>query len=225
MIRHRFKEDISGFIKKIKYALRNKNEPMSFLIKEKYNKDPFLILVSCILSLRTKDTVTLPTSLKLFKYASTPEEFLSLSDFQLQQLIYPVGFYRRKALQLKKISLIIKERYGGKVPKTESELLALPGVGIKTANLVLGIAFDIPAICVDIHVHRISNKLGLVVTRTPEQTEKALKLVLPEEYWIEWNKLLVMWGQNTCKRNEPPCLLCELAPVCPKKTSQNKFSQ
>lgn len=216
-MRHRSKKNIPALIQQIREALRGKAQPMSFSIVERFGKDPFLILVSCILSLRTKDTVTFPVSLKLFKYARTPHDILALALPELEQLIYPVGFYRRKAMQLKKISTILINEYGGRVPATEQQLLALPGVGIKTANLVLGVAFDIPAICVDIHVHRISNKLGLVTTKTPEQTEKALKLVLAQEYWIEWNNLLVIWGQNTCKRNEPVCPLCELAPVCPPK--------
>lgn len=210
MKRHWFDVEILDLLKKIRKKTRNSPKPMSFLIKEKFNKDPFLLLISCILSLRTRDTVTLPVSLKLFEVVRTPQEMLTIDLSELESLMYPVGFYKRKALQIKQISAILIDNYGGQVPHSEEALLALPGVGIKTANLVLGMAFDIPAICVDVHVHRISNGLGLVQTKTPEQTEKELKKILPQKYWIEWNELLVMWGQNVCKK-KIECKLCDRA--------------
>jgi endonuclease III len=210
MIRHRLGIKIPFLIKELRQKIQGMPEPMSFVIIERFGQDPFLILVSCLLSLRTRDTVTLPVSLTLFEHIKTPQDIIDISLTKLEQSIYPVGFYKRKAEQLKKISALLLTEHGGQVPQTEQQLLALPGVGIKTANLVLGMAYNIPAICVDIHVHRISNRLGLVDTKTPEQTEQALKKVLPQKYWIEWNRLLVMWGQNVCKRTVE-CKLCNLA--------------
>lgn len=208
--RFRFGTKIPFLIEKIQKKVKGMLKPMSFSIIEHFGRDPFLILVSCLLSLRTRDTVTLPVSLTLFKYIRTPQDILDMPLCELEQLIHPVGFYKRKAKQLKEISALILKQHQGHVPDTERELLALPGVGIKTANLVLGMAFGIPSICVDIHVHRISNGLKLVQTKTPEQTEQALKKVLPQKYWIEWNKLLVMWGQNVCSKTVD-CELCDLA--------------
>ncbi|MFT6765840.1 MAG: endonuclease-3 [Alteromonas naphthalenivorans] len=210
MKRHRFNLEIIYLISQLRNKTKKKIKPMSFLIIDQFGKDPFLLLISCLLSLRARDAVTLPVSLKLFSQVRTPQDVLDLSLQYLELLIYPVGFYKRKAFQIKQISNIILDQYGGQVPNTETELLRLPGVGIKTANLVLGMAFDIPAICVDIHVHRISNRLGIVTTKTPEQTEKKLKIVLPKEYWIEWNRLLVTWGQNVCPRKQV-CELCDRA--------------
>lgn len=194
---------------------------MSFLIIDKFGKDPFILLISCLLSLRARDTVTLPVSLNLFEQVRTLQDMLNLSTQKLESLIYPVGFYKRKADQIKQISAILLDIHAGQVPATEHALLSLPGVGIKTANLVLSMAFDIPAICVDIHVHRISNRLGLVTTQTPEQTEKDLKKVLPKKYWIEWNKLLVKWGQNVCPRSQV-CQLCDRAQLRIKRTVKKK---
>ena len=210
MIRNRLGTEIPFLIEELRKKVKEMPEPMSFVIIERFGQDPFLILVSCLLSLRTRDTVTLPVSLALFEHTKTPQDILDISLIELEQSIYPVGFYKRKAEQLKKISILLLTEHGGNVPQTEKQLLALPGVGIKTANLVLGMAYNIPAICVDIHVHRISNRLGLVDTKTPEQTEQALKKILPQKYWIEWNRLLVMWGQNVCKRTID-CELCDLA--------------
>lgn len=210
MKRHWFKKEITSLVSQIRKKTNNLPEPMSFFIIDTFGKDPFLLLISCLLSLRARDTVTLPVSLNLFEQARTPQEMLNIPLSELESLIYPVGFYKRKANQIKQISAILIDTYVGQVPATEQALLALPGVGIKTANLVLSMAFDIPAICVDIHVHRISNRLGLITTQTPEQTEKELKELLPKEYWIEWNRLLVMWGQNVCPKLQA-CDLCDLA--------------
>lgn len=221
MKRHWFKTDISFLVFQIRKKTENLPKPMSFFIVDKFGKDPFLLLISCLLSLRTRDTVTLPVSLNLFEQVRTPQDILNLSTQELESLIYPVGFYKRKAGQIKQISAILLDIHAGQVPATEQALLALPGVGIKTANLVLSMAFDIPAICVDIHVHRISNRLGLVATQTPEQTEKDLKKVLPEKYWIEWNKLLVMWGQNVCPRLQV-CQLCDRAQLRVKRRVKKK---
>lgn len=206
-----------AIIKKLRQATRDMVKPAVTTIIKEYGKNPFLILVSCVLSLRTKDTISLPASRRLFSLARTPEQLRDLSLSEIEKTIYSVGFYRQKARQLHAISVDIIEKFNGNVPRTEQELLSLVGVGRKTANLVLGEAFDIPAICVDTHVHRISNRLGLVNTKTVEETEYALKKILPSEYWIEYNKLLVMWGQNICVPIAPWCSRCAIADLCPKK--------
>lgn len=204
-------------IQLLRKAVKGMQEPAATILISEYGKDPFLILVSCILSLRTKDSVSLPASQRLFTQAKTPQQLLQLPDSQIQQLIYPVGFYRNKSKTLKAISHVLITDFNGMVPATLEGLLSLPGVGQKTANLVLGEAFGIPAICVDTHVHKISNRLGLVTTTTPEETEVELKKILPEEYWIEYNRLLVMWGQNICVPVSPWCSRCVLSDICPKK--------
>ena len=191
--------------------------PMTTSIVTMYGRDPFLVFVSCLLSLRTKDTVTLPASIRLFTYAKTPEELLCLSFDTIEKLIYPVGFYRRKAYSLNSICKDLVHRFGGRVPNTEKELLSIKGVGRKTANLVLGEGFGIPAICVDTHVHRISNRFGLVQTKTPNATEQALKEFLPKKYWIEFNRLLVTWGQNICVPISPFCSKCAIYTLCDRK--------
>ena len=197
-------------------ATKGMPETASTLIIERYGKDPYLILISCILSLRTKDKVSYPASIRLFEKAQTPQAMLKLSPSTIEKLIYPTGFYRTKAKSILSVSNDLIDRFGGKVPNSEDELLSLHGVGIKTANLVLGEAFDIPAICVDTHVHKISNRLGLVKTQTPEQTEKALKKLLPERYWTEFGRLLVIWGQNICVPISPFCSGCAIADLCPR---------
>jgi endonuclease-3 len=178
--------------------------------------DPFRLLVSCVISLRTKDAVTARSSARLFAVASTPGEFAALRAERIGRLIFPAGFYNTKARQIREIARRIAKDHGGRVPPDREALLALPGVGRKTANLVLGLGFGIPAICVDTHVHRISNRLGLVRTRTPEQTELALERVLPRRSWIEINDLLVTFGQNVCQPVSPWCSRCPLADRCPR---------
>jgi len=201
-------------IKILKEATKDMVAPAATTLVSKLGRKPYLVLISCILSLRTKDTVSLPASLRLFEHAKTPHEMLKLSLSTIEKLIYPTGFYRRKAIQIHQISQQLIEEFHGKVPHTEKELLALPGVGRKTANLVLGEGFSISAICVDTHVHRISNRLRLVHTKTPEQTEQALKQVIPKKYWIEYNRLLVIWGQNICVPISPFCSRCAIRPLC-----------
>ncbi len=179
-------------------------------------KSPYRVLISTLLSLRTKDETTLKASEKLFAKADTPKKMLSLSKEEIEKLIYPVGFYHRKAEQILKISKILIEKYGGKVPDTLEELLKLPGVGRKTANLVLNEGFGKLGICVDTHVHRISNRLGLVKTKNPTETEFALQKVLPKKHWIIFNTLLVTLGQNICTPISPKCSKCPLNEICPK---------
>ena len=179
-------------------------------------KDPFRVLISCLLSLRTKDEVTLKASERLFSVAKTPQEFLKLPTKKIEELIYPVGFYRVKAKRIKEISKIIIERYGGKVPDNLEELLTLPGVGRKTANIVITQGFNKYGIAVDTHVHRVSNRLGLVKTKTPEETEVKLREIIPKKYWIELNDLFVSFGQNICTPISPRCSICPISKYCDK---------
>ncbi|MFQ6113640.1 MAG: endonuclease III domain-containing protein [bacterium] len=176
--------------------------------------DPFKILISCLLSLRTKDEVTTEASKRLFDLADTPEAMARLSVEQIQKAIYPVGFYITKAQRIKEICHILIEKYNSKVPDKLDELLKLKGVGRKTANLVITLGYKKHGICVDTHVHRISNRLGLVKTRTPEQTEFALMEVLPKKYWIIYNDLLVSYGQNICRPISPLCSQCKIFEFC-----------
>jgi endonuclease-3 len=201
----------------LRTATRTMTKPAATQIVEQFGRNPYLILISCLLSLRTRDTVSLPASLRLFEFAKTPEEMVALPITQIEKVIRGVGFYRHKAHTIHTISQTLIQKFGSKVPSTEQELRSLKGVGIKTASLVLSEAFQIPAICVDTHVHRISNRLGLVNTKTPEATEKALKKILPQKYWSEWNPLLVMWGQNICVAISPFCSRCPISNLCPKK--------
>ena len=205
---------------KIIYILREATkdmvDPAVTQIVKQYGRDPFLVFVSCLLSLRTKDTVSLPASHRLFRVARTPEELLTISTKQIERIIYSVGFYRKKAKQLHAISKDLIVRYDGQVPHSESDLLSINGVGRKTMNLVRGEGFNIPAICVDTHVHRISNRLGLVKTKNPDETERALKRVLPQKYWIEYNRLMVMWGQNICVPVSPFVSKCAISHLCSK---------
>ncbi|HUK11714.1 MAG TPA: endonuclease III [Thermoanaerobaculaceae bacterium] len=179
-------------------------------------RDPFRLLVACVISLRTKDAVTAAASARLFAVASTPEAVARLAPARIARLIFPAGFYNTTAKQIRAIAQRVARLHGGRVPADLDALLAFPGVGRKTANLVLGLGFGIPAICVDTHVHRISNRLGLVRTKTPEQTEHALEKVLPERCWIDINDLLVTFGQQVCQPVSPWCSRCPLAERCPR---------
>ena len=176
---------------------------------------PWKLLASTMLSARTKDAVTTKASKSLFSRADTPEKTAELSVEELAELIYPVGFYRTKAENLKKLATDIVERFGGVVPQTLAELTTLPGVGVKTASLVLIKAFDKYEICVDTHVHRISNMWGLVSTKTPEETREALKKNLPKKYWKEINQELVTLGQTLCRPTKHECGKCPLNGICP----------
>jgi endonuclease-3 len=177
-------------------------------------RSPFRVLIATILSLRTKDTLTAVVAPRLFAEAATPAEMLALSEERIAELIYPVGFYRTKARAIRQICALLLERYGGEVPRELDELLALPGVGRKTANLVLTAGYDLPGICVDTHVHRICNRWGYLQTKTPEATELALREVLPREYWMEINMLLVTLGQHICHPTSPRCSICPVAFAC-----------
>ncbi len=192
------------------------NAPVVSLMAKRDHRTPFQILISTIISLRTKDQVTAQASERLFKIAKTPEDILKLSEEEIQKAIYPAGFYKNKAKTIKEIARIIVEKYNGKVPDTLEELLKLPGVGRKTANLVLALSFGKPAICVDIHVHRITNRLGFVKTKNPEETEKQLMEKVPVEHWNRINDLLVAFGQTICKPVSPLCSKCPVEKYCEK---------
>ena len=175
---------------------------------------PFHVLIATVLSLRTKDTLTAVVAPRLFAVADTPAALMALGEERIAELIYPVGFYRTKARSIMQICRILLEAYGGEVPADLDQLLALPGVGRKTANLVLGAGFGLPAICVDIHVHRICNRWGYVQTRDPDTTEMVLRSQLPADYWLSINRLLVTLGQQICHPTSPRCSQCPVAPYC-----------
>jgi endonuclease-3 len=176
--------------------------------------DPFQILMATILSLRTKDTLTAQVAPRLFDLADNPYDMVRHAPEEIEQVIYPVGFYRNKARSILAISQELINDYYGRVPDDLEELLKLPGVGRKTANLVVTIGYNKPGICVDTHVHRITNRWGYVQTKTPEQTEFALREKLPAEYWIEINGLLVSMGQNLCTPTSPWCTKCPVTAYC-----------
>jgi endonuclease-3 len=179
-------------------------------------KNPYLVLIACILSLRTNDKTTYPATLRMLKLGKTPYDFAKCDPEILSKAIYPVGFYANKAKQIVELSKEITEKFDGKVPNTIEELVKFNGVGRKTANLVLAKGFGIPAICVDVHVHRICNRLGYVKTKTPEETEFALRKQLPVKYWLDINTLLVTHGQNICKPQRPLCGNCPICSYCNK---------
>ena len=179
-------------------------------------RDPFKILISTVLSLRTKDEVTMAASKRLFAVATTPDTLSQTPLRVIEKAIYPVGFYKTKARSIKNIAKRLLTEYDGKVPDTIDELLTFKGVGRKTANLVVTLGYGKNVICVDTHAHRVSNGLGLVETKTPEQTEYALMDLLPENYWIAYNELLVSFGQKVCKPISPHCSTCPLDRSCPQ---------
>jgi len=188
--------------------------PPTTLASVERSRDPFRVLVACVISLRTKDAVTAQAAARLFAVAPNPAALAALPEAHIAQLIYPAGFYRTKARALRWVAQQLLDRHGGQVPADREALLALPGVGRKTANLVLGLGFGIPAICVDTHVHRIANRLGLVATKTPAETEQALETLLPRSAWIPINDWLVTFGQQVCTPTSPRCSRCPLASRC-----------
>ena len=207
-------KDIHAVIRAVKRKIARWPEPVVGVVARRSGRDPFLVLISCLLSLRTKDKTTAEASARLFALASTAATMRKLSAEATEQAIYPVGFYRTKAKQIQQICTQLLERYEGRVPDTMEELLTLPGVGRKTANLVVTVGYEKPGICVDIHVHRISNRWGYVKTKTPDETEQALRKKLPREYWILFNDLLVPYGQNLCQPVSPLCSQCNIAEYC-----------
>ncbi|MDX2253385.1 MAG: endonuclease III [Nitrospira sp.] len=207
-------DQIHAAIRIIKREIRRWQEPVVGVIARESNRDPFLILISCLLSLRTKDKTTDEASHRLFALARTPAAMLKLPLKKIERAIYPVGFYRTKAKSIHQICNRLLDAYGGTVPDSIDELVTLPGVGRKTANLVVTVGYGKPGICVDIHVHRISNRWGYIKTKTPEESEQALRDTLPKRYWITFNDLLVPYGQNLCQPVSPFCSTCKLTSYC-----------
>lgn len=204
-------------IDKIVETLKKADQPQSDFVKlmDSFN-DPYLVLIACILSLRTNDRTTYPATLRMLELGKTPADFAKLDVKTLEKAIYPVGFYANKAKQIVELSKELVEKYDSKVPDEIDELVKFNGVGRKTANLVLSEGFKKPAICVDVHVHRISNRLGYVKTKTPEETEFELRKKLPKKYWLDINSLLVTHGQNVCKPINPKCDVCPIREFCNK---------
>lgn len=207
------KTKIDSLVQKLKEAEQPRSE---FVHLMDSFKDPYLVLISCILSLRTNDKTTYPATLRMLELAKTPQEMMKVNVKDLAKAIYPVGFYENKAKQIIELSRQIVDELDGKVPEEINELCKFKGVGRKTANLVLSRGFNKPAICVDVHVHRIFNRLGYVKTKTPEETEFALREKLPEKHWIDINTLLVTHGQNICKPIKPNCSYCPIEEYCAK---------
>lgn len=204
---------IGNFVKDLKAA----KQPLSEFGKLMENfHDPFLVLISCILSLRTNDNTTYPATLRMLELGKTPKDFSKCDIKKLEKAIYPVGFYANKAKQIIELSKQLVEKYNSKVPNDIEELCKFNGVGRKTANLTIAKGFNEPAICVDVHVHRIFNRMGYVKTKTPDETEMVLREKLPKEYWIDINTLLVTHGRNVCKPIKPMCDKCPVSQYCDK---------
>ena len=206
---------IDEFVSVLKKSYKSWNAPVITFIAIK-GASPFEILISTLLSLRTKDEVTIEATKRLFKVSDNPFSMIRLEKEEIEKLIYPVGFYITKAGRILEISRILIEKYDGKVPSTMEELLELPGVGRKTANLVLVEGFNLPGICVDTHVHRISNRVGYVKTKTPDKTETALRKKLPKKHWVIYNEILVAFGQTLCRPISPFCSKCPVEGMCKK---------
>lgn len=207
-------------LKLIEKQIKGCNIPSVTKISQK--KDPYQVLISCILSLRTKDKTTIQASQRLFKVADNAKGMIKLRYKDIEKLIYPVGFYRNKSKIVLDVSIRILDEHAGRVPDKLEELLKFKGVGRKTANLVLGLGYNIPAICVDTHVHRITNRLGWVTTKAPEETEEELKKIVPRTHWIKLNTLLVAFGQNICLPISPFCSKCYVYKFC-KRINVNKL--
>ena len=206
-------EDINKIIKILKKSIKQWKVPIVTQVAED-GRDPFKVLISCILSLRTKDDTTAAASSRLFKITDNPAKMLKIKDRIMEKTIYPVGFYRTKTRNIKSICRILVDKYKSRVPDEIDELLKLKGVGRKTANLVVTLGYNKLGICVDTHVHRISNRLGYISTTTPEKTEFALRKRLPQKHWIIYNDLLVTFGQNLCKPISPVCSICPIYSYC-----------
>jgi len=182
----------------------------------KRSRDPFRVLISTILSLRTKDETTREASKRLFKLADNPRDMLKLSHKKVEKAIYPVGFYKTKTITIREVCRILLEKYDSEVPAEIDELLKFKGVGRKTANLVVTLGYGKPGVCVDTHVHRISNRWGFIKTKNPYDTEIELRKLLPKKYWIEYNSILVAFGQQICRPVSPKCTLCAVEKYCEK---------
>jgi len=208
--------NIVKVIRILKAELKKWDLPVTTALAER-RSDPFKILISTVLSSRTKDEVTAAATERLFALASTPEKMLKLSEEAIARAIYPVGFYRNKSRHIREVCRTLIEQFHSKVPDRLENLLTLKGVGRKTANLVLALAHQKDGICVDTHVHRISNRLGYVKTKSPKETEFALREKLPRRYWIIFNTLLVAHGQNICRPVSPLCSRCPVYDFCDRR--------
>ncbi|MBY0109827.1 MAG: endonuclease III [Candidatus Babeliaceae bacterium] len=209
MTNQSIKEYGQKILKTLESALVGKvPEPMSLMLVQDFGRDPYLILIACLLSLRSRDVVTYHVCKDLFRRVKTPEQMLKIPQKDLEVIIHKIGFFRRKATILKEVSQQLIDQFNGKVPKTLEKLLSIKGIGRKTANLVLAEAFDQPAICVDVHVHRLSNQLYLVHTNKPDETEFELQKIFPPHQWREINRLFVMLGQNSCQPMAQNCNFC-----------------
>ena len=206
---------IEDVIERIEDYSKTVHTPIMDLVKIQTN-DPFKILVGTILSARTQDRTTAKVLERLFSYVSHPDDFYEYTTEEIIDFIYPIGFYKQKASYLKALPTVLNELFDGKIPETIDELIKLPGVGRKTANLVLILAFDKPAMCVDVHVHRISNRLGYIKTKTPAESERVLRELLPLRYWKIYNSILVAFGQNLCRPINPKCDICTVNSYCQK---------
>lgn len=206
-------DDIHKVISTLKKEAPKWDSP-AVTLEAETSRDPFRVLISTVLSLRTKDETTARASQRLFGIADNPRDMLGLSEKEIIAAIYPVGFYRTKAKNILEICSALVSKYDSVVPDDLDELLKLRGVGRKTANLVLTLGYNKQGICVDTHVHRISNRLGYVNTRTPHETETALREKLPGKYWIDYNSLLVAFGQRLCRPVSPMCSVCPVSPYC-----------
>ena len=214
--------DIPKVDRALKREFKAHAAPIIELI-EAQTHDPFCVLVGTILSARTKDACTAGAVRRLFAVAKgrqfAPADLERLGVKEIEKLIFPVGFYHDKAKHLKELPKVLKEKFGGVLPHTVEKLCELPGVGRKTANLTVAVGFDLPAICVDVHVHRICNRLGLIKTKTPFETEMTLRKILPVRYWKTWNSHLVSFGQTRCAPVRPKCEGCPIAGLCPARTA------
>jgi len=205
--------DIDKVYTILKKEVRKYKVPVVDLIDIQTN-DPFKVLIGTILSARTKDEVTVEACRKLFKRVNKVQDLEKISQKELETLIYPVGFYKTKAKHLKQLPKMLKDKFNNNIPSEVDKLVELPGVGRKTANLVVAVGFKKPAVCVDTHVHKITNRLGYVKTKNPYETEIALRKKLPEKYWITFNSMLVAFGQNLCRPTSPHCSICPIKKYC-----------
>jgi endonuclease III len=207
------RHDIPAVYRVVKQEYEKRYAPVRGLAAVQ-REDPFRVLVTTILSARTKDETTCEVAERLFGFVKKPADFDRIPLRKLERIVFPIGFFRTKARHLKRLPRELAQRFGGKIPDTIEGLCELPGVGRKTANLVLSVAFDKPAICVDVHVHRIANRLGLIGTATPLETEMKLREILPVRFWKSWNPYFVSFGQTVCRPVRPRCAECPLRPYC-----------
>jgi len=208
-------DDIPAVHRILMREFKKNKAPVIELIQAQ-TRDPFKVLVATILSARSKDETTSQVSTRLFSQIRTADDLKRIPLRKLEQLIFPIGFYRTKARHLRALPCVLESKFGGRIPDTIEELCQLPGVGRKTANLVVSVAFDKHGICVDVHVHRITNRLGLIHTRSPYETEMTLLEVLPKRYWTSWNRILVSYGQTVCRPIHPHCSNCPISEYCDK---------